>query len=115
MPGKLPIFLGAVALLAACGQKAAKDCPADDQNACVDSSITYDAGISDIINARCTPCHFPGGVEDSVLLNSHAQILRAQMSVGSQLVTCSMPPEGSPQLTETERKQILDWLTCGAP
>jgi uncharacterized membrane protein len=115
MPGKLPLFLGLALLLGACGQKAGKACPADVQNACVDSSLTYDAGIGAIFDTRCAPCHFPLGVEDSVLLNSHAQVLKARMSVGSQLVTCSMPPEGSPQLSETERQQILDWLSCGAP
>jgi hypothetical protein len=37
------------------------------------------------------------------------------MSIATQLVTCSMPPEGNPQLTTAERNQILDWLTCGGP
>lgn len=105
----------ALCAVPACGQSAAKSCPADEQAGCVDPSFGYDAGIGDILNARCRPCHAPGGIEQSILLSDYSHVYRERMTVGSQLVTCTMPPEGSPGLTDSERKQILDWLSCGAP
>ena len=115
MPRKLPSLLLISVLLAACGSKPAKNCPADEQTACVDSSLSYDAGVADIFDARCVPCHAPGGVEATLPLTDYRHVFGERMSIGGQLVTCSMPPDGSPQLTDAERKQILDWLTCGAP
>jgi hypothetical protein len=115
IPRKLPSSLLLAALLAGCGQKAAKDCPADEQAGCVDSTITYDAGIADILNARCQPCHAAGGVEATVPLTDYKKVSVERMSIGNQLVTCTMPPDGSPQLTSVERTQILNWLSCGAP
>ena len=115
MPRNLPLFLLLAALMAACGQKAQKDCPPDDQAACMDSSLGYDANIAAILNTRCTPCHATGGVEMSILLTDYKHVSSERMTIGSQLVTCTMPPDGSPQLTDMERKQILDWLSCGAP
>ena len=82
-------------------------CPAD--------ALTYDTGIGALLDERCSPCHAAGGVEASVPLTDYDHAMREYMSIGSQLVTCSMPPAGSPQLTIDERQQILDWLTCGIP
>jgi uncharacterized membrane protein len=115
MPRELPLFLVLTALVGACGQKAGKVCPPDDQTACVDTTLAYDAGIGAILNDRCTPCHAAGGVEASVLLTDYKHVAGEQMTIGAELATCAMPPDGSAQLSDTERKQILDWLTCGAP
>ena len=114
MPRCLPLFL-LLALVTACGQKAGKDCPADEQAGCVDQSLGYDANIAAILNDHCTPCHAAGGIEASILLTDYKHVSGERMTIGSQLVTCTMPPDGSPQLTDMERKQILDWLSCGAP
>jgi uncharacterized membrane protein len=81
----------------------------------VDSTLSYSTGIADILNQRCQPCHAAGGVEATVPLTDYQHVFGERMTLGNQLVTCSMPPDGSPQLTDTERKQILDWLSCGAP
>ncbi len=67
------------------------------------------------MNSRCMPCHAPGGEESTIPFTSYKQVFSERMSIASQLVGCDMPPDGSPQLTEDERKQILDWLSCGAP
>jgi hypothetical protein len=115
MPSPSPFFLLLAALLAGCSQKAGKACPVDEQAGCVDPSVGYDGGVADILNARCLPCHAPGGVEAAVSLTDYAQVFGARMTLGSQLVTCSMPPDGSAQLTDAQRKRILDWLSCGAP
>ncbi len=117
MPRNSRIFLllAALAVAAGCGQKADKTCPADEQAGCVDSTFGYDAGIADILNGHCKPCHAAGGVEQTILLTDYQHVFGERMSIGGQLVTCTMPPDGSPQLTDTERNQVLDWLSCGAP
>ncbi|HWZ88664.1 MAG TPA: c-type cytochrome [Polyangiaceae bacterium] len=115
MPRNSPLFLVLTALAAGCGQGAAKACPPDDQAACMDPSLGYDAGIAAILNDTCMPCHAAGGVEANVPLTDYRHVFGERMTVAGQIVTCTMPPDGSPQLTDAERKQILDWLSCGAP
>ncbi len=111
----LPLFATAAA---GCGHSPSaapvSDCPDDQQAGCPDGALTYDTGIGALLDERCSPCHAAGGVEASTLLLTDYDHARgAQTSIGSQLVTCSMPPAGSPQLSSDERQQILDWLTCG--
>jgi len=103
-------------LLAACGNAAAKaDCPDDQQMGCPDSALTYDTGIGDLLTERCSPCHAAGGIEASVLLTDYDHVSRRQMSIASQIITCSMPQAPSPPLSLQERQEILDWLSCGGP
>lgn len=111
-------FPGLCALLAvvSCGPKA-KDCPSVpdlDQSACSTQTLSYTADIAPIMNDRCMPCHAPGGEESTIPFTTYKQVFSERMSIASQLVGCDMPPDGSPQLTADERKQILDWLSCGA-
>jgi uncharacterized membrane protein len=101
--------------LVGCGQAAASACPSDDQNACVDTTLSYDGGIGSLINARCSPCHASGGVEATVLLTDYSHVAAERMTIASQLITCAMPPAGAPDLSADERSQILDWLSCGGP
>jgi uncharacterized membrane protein len=115
MPWKSTLFPFLAVLATACGQPASASCPPDNQDQCVDSTLSYDNGISALIGQRCSPCHFPGGVEATRLLSDYAHVSGERMSIAAQLVTCSMPPAGSPQLNTDERNQILDWLTCGGP
>ncbi len=103
-------------LLTACGESApSADCPDDQQLGCPASALTYDTGIGALLTERCSPCHAAGGVEATRLLTDYAHASGLRMSIGSQLVTCSMPPPGEPPLSLAERQQILDWLTCGGP
>ena len=108
----LPL-LGALGV--ACGQGSGASCPTSDPNACLDATLSYDGGIGALLNERCSPCHAAGGVEAKILLTDYAHVSKAQMSISSKLVTCTMPPAGSPQLTDSERQQILGWLSCGGP
>jgi uncharacterized membrane protein len=115
MPGK-SMSLPLLAILAvACGQAARQSCPADNQDQCVDTTLSYDNGIGDLLTERCSPCHAAKGVEMTILLTDYGHVSGERTSIATQLVTCSMPPAGNPQLTTAERNQILDWLTCGAP
>ena len=98
-----------------CGPSAASACPSDEQGACSPSASTYDSGVGMLLTQRCSPCHAAGGVEQARLLTDYPHAFGQRTGVGTQLVTCSMPPAGAPGLSDAERKQILDWLTCGAP
>jgi uncharacterized membrane protein len=99
-----------------CGAANEPSCPADDQKACpASSSLSYDDGIGALLTQRCSPCHAAGGVEATVILTDYSHVSGERMSIASQLVTCSMPPAGNPPLSADERKEILDWLSCGGP
>jgi hypothetical protein len=102
-------------LAAACGQSPADSCPVYDRNECVPPAPSYDGGIGELLNQRCMPCHGDKGIEAKHLLTDYAHVTRELMGIGNQLVTCSMPPAGNPQLTTAEREQILNWLSCAAP
>jgi uncharacterized membrane protein len=115
MPRRSWLFPLLAVFAVACGQSPSKDCPADNQDQCVDTTLSYDNGIGELLTERCSPCHAPKGVEMTILLTDSGHISGERTSIATQLVTCSMPPAGNPQLTTAERNQILDWLTCGAP
>ncbi len=90
-------------------------CQVEDQTDCVDSALGYDDGIGELLEERCSPCHASGGVERTSLLTDYEHVSRQRMSIANQLVTCSMPPAGSPALSGEERERILAWLSCGGP
>jgi uncharacterized membrane protein len=118
MAPRFLLLITALAAVAAfgCGSAGEPSCPADDQTACpASSSLSYDSGVGALLTERCSPCHAAGGVEATVLLTDYAHVSGERMSIASQLVTCSMPPAGNPQLSTEERKQVLDWLSCGGP
>jgi mono/diheme cytochrome c family protein len=97
-----------------CGQSPSSACPSDEQGACPATALTYDSGIGALLTQRCSPCHAPRG-DAGRLLTDYPHAFGQRTGIGTQLVSCSMPPAGAPQLSDAERKQILDWLTCGAP
>ena len=104
-------------LVVGCGSStpsAAPDCPEVHQAGCPPGTPTYDTGIGDLLTERCRPCHAPGGIEASQPLTNYDQAHGMRTGIGTQLLTCSMPQAGAPPLSNDERKQILDWLTCGA-
>jgi len=111
---KLLLIVLLAALLSGCGPAAAPACSVEEQAACPANALTYDTGIGTLLSERCSPCHAAGGVEAQRLLTDYAHVSGLRMSIASQLVTCSMPPAGAPQLSASERQQVLDWLTCGA-
>ncbi len=111
-----PLLSLLAAVASACGQPAANEaCPAPPQLGCPADALTFDTGIGQLLHTRCYPCHSPGGVESSRPLTDYEHVSGERMSIASQLVTCSMPPSGSPQLSSSERQQILDWFACGGP
>jgi len=115
MPRKSILFLLLAVFAVACGQPTNKDCPPDNQEQCVDTTLSYDNGIGDLLTQRCSPCHATGGVEMSIPLTDYVHVRGARTAIVGQLVPCLMPPAGNPQLNIAERNQILDWLSCDAP
>jgi uncharacterized membrane protein len=115
--GALPLsLLAAIVAAAACGHPSEQQaCPALVQNDCPAAASTFNAGIGELLHARCYPCHASDGVERSRQLTDYSHVFGERMSIALQLQSCAMPPLGSPQLTSSERQQILDWFACGAP
>gem|GEM_PF-1691157 len=108
-------LLGA-ALVASCGQPAEHEaCAVQARTSCPTDALTFDTGIAELLHARCYPCHAADGVESSRQLTDYAHVYGERMSIAGQVASCSMPPAGSPQLTSSERQQILDWFACSAP
>jgi len=110
---------GLVGVLSAFGCSSDKEatqatCPVQVHTTCPDASLSYAIGIGEALKAACSPCHAPGGIESSVPLMSYSQSKMRTTSIVGQLVTCSMPPAGSP-LSLADRQAIVDWITCGAP
>ena len=98
-----------------CGQPSDSVCSTAEQGACSATALTYDTGIGELLTERCSPCHATDGVEAVRVLTDYRHVFGQRTGIGTQLVACVMPPAGAPTLSSTERQQILDWLTCGAP
>lgn len=72
--------------------------------------------VKNIIRARCSPCHFPNGVDDSKRDYSTYQSVASRFgSVLTSVAGCHMPPCDSGAPTLAEREALLAWLVCGAP
>jgi uncharacterized membrane protein len=118
-PRKMALNAGRIVLFAlaasSCGQPAEASCSVNAANECVDRSLSYDSGIGALLSERCSPCHAAGGVEANRLLTDYNHVAAARMSIASQLASCAMPPARAPSLSNSERDEILSWLSCGGP
>ena len=104
----------AIGTIAGCGG-GEMSCPNDLPGACPSTPPSYSRDISQVISARCFPCHAPGGQEAVKPLTTYQQVFDQRGPVLDQVYHCLMPLAGSPQLTATERAQLLAWLVCNAP
>ncbi|MGD0678356.1 MAG: hypothetical protein ABSC94_23345 [Polyangiaceae bacterium] len=105
--------------------EASVSCPRDLPTACPNPVPSYASTIAPIVMARCSPCHFPGGVEAAQFdFSVYANIANADTAVVNQIYSCMMPPTAgvpslnigpAPALTLDERADLLGWLVCGAP
>jgi hypothetical protein len=116
---RLARLCAALLLGSACGPGPAPAVCATVPASCPSPQPGY-ADVAPIIEARCAPCHFPGGVEAKVhLFATYAEIKKAgvQIDILTQIRGCppKMPPAGSPPLTDDERATLLGWLYCDAP
>ena len=93
----------------------AASCPNDLPAACPSPAPSFAAGISAIVAGRCATCHTPGGVAGTILLTNYADVYRRRVSVLTEVYSCYMPPQEEIVLPESERRDLLGWLVCGAP
>ncbi|WAS91271.1 hypothetical protein [Nannocystis punicea] len=102
------------------GTPSGADCPED-------STLTWDSFGKDFMSNYCTRCHSTSlsGSQRSGAPSDHnfetAALVREQLehidegaAAGPDAVNTAMPI-GDPQPTEDERRQLGEWIACGAP
>ncbi len=96
---------------------AALTCPNDLPAACPAPAPSYANDVAPLIQRRCTPCHFPGGVAAMGMhdLSTYARVFAQKREVLTQVYACKMPPADAGAPTPDERRTMLGWLVCGAP
>lgn len=110
------LWLAPVALLAmGCGSgpgdSTGSTCPTD-------SSLTYTNFGQAFMTSHCLSCHRAGGPETPTLstldqIRSNKDIIDRSAAAGPKAVNTYMPDGGS--VPEAERRQLGEWLACGAP
>jgi hypothetical protein len=101
-------------------------CPNDLKNDCVKPVPSYKTDIMPILESRCTPCHFGGGIEAEIYnFSTYAGVDNADIAIQGEIYACEMPPvdgipeagikPGSPPLSDAQRATLWNWLVCGAP
>jgi|SRR5580700_1434726 hypothetical protein len=108
-------------------------CPVYPKNAsCTDpkSPPSYASDIVPIIQARCSPCHLPGGIAATAGaqydFSVYANVDNAETAILNELATCSMPPINGypafgiapmtvPGISTEQVDTFVDWFECGAP
>jgi hypothetical protein len=94
------------------------------------SPPSYTSDISPVIQARCSPCHDPGGIAVAAApqydFSVYANVDNAETAILNELATCSMPPirgysafgieAGTVPAISTEQVDtFVEWFECGAP
>jgi hypothetical protein len=101
-------------------------CLKDLKNDCMKPVPGYETDIVPILQSRCSPCHFNGGIESAIYdFSTYAGVDNADIAIQGEIYACKMPPvdgipeagvkPGSPPLTEAQRAALWNWLVCGAP
>jgi hypothetical protein len=99
--------------------------PDDDASGCVDQtpatcpaiSPSYAGDVTPLMEAKCVPCHGPGGLESSIPYTSYDGVFARRVKMQQFVSHCVMPPVSSAAgtLNAAQRKLLLTWLVCGAP
>jgi|HubBroStandDraft_1064217.scaffolds.fasta_scaffold280726_2 hypothetical protein len=95
------------------------------KNDCVHPVPSYTTDIVPILQSRCAPCHFNGGIEAALYdFSTYAGVDNADIAIQAEIYACKMPPvdgipeagvkPGSPPLTDAQRATLWNWLVCGA-
>jgi len=76
-------------------------------------NVNYENSAKSIFEAKCNTCHGatnqgPGDYNEVDILKRDLAKIRGRVESGT------MPPAGSPQLTEVETSAMLLWIDCGA-
>jgi hypothetical protein len=117
-PALVMLFASIAASAAACGNAIGAE-----DGGCASISTTCAMPIPSfseeifpmIVSRRCSPCHFPGGIASEKPLDSFEHISDRRGAMLNQISACRMPPEDAGQLTESEKRDLVDWLVCRGP
>ena len=114
-------IVASLALVAGCGEATDTECPPDNTL----SAQNFGEGF---MSNHCTQCHATAlkgsarhGAPDDVNLDTlegvraKAKDIDKQAGASATVTNTSMPPSGSPAPTVDERRQLSQWLACGAP
>jgi hypothetical protein len=102
-------------VLVACGEElgdaTGSSCPSG-------STLTYESFGRDFMQTYCVTCHGPNGPESPALssleqVQGHLSDIDRAAAAGPNAVNTFMPESGS--VSEAERRQLGEWLACGAP
>jgi hypothetical protein len=66
------------------------------------------------MQARCEPCHAPGGTAPKVL-ETYDEVYADRTAMLVRVNGCIMPPADAGVLSDDEKRTILGWLVCQAP
>jgi hypothetical protein len=106
---KLALILGLLAL--GCGGGASgATCPTN-------STLTYDNFGRRFFASYCDSCHASGtrpSMRTLADIRANSTAVDSTAAAGASAVNTSMP-QGGTTPTEAERRQLGEWLACGAP
>jgi hypothetical protein len=109
----------AALLVSGCSAKNTDDAGCATQEppaACPAAVPSWSGEVSEIFMTRCSPCHFPGGVEDSAEdFSTYTGVSRIAVTIEGQIVSCAMPPDDAGALSAADRETLLAWIVCRAP
>jgi len=83
-----------------------------------DSTLTYATFGEPFVAKYCSSCHRAGGPETPTLstidqIRANSDVIDRSAAAGPKAVNSYMPENGS--VPEAERRQLGEWLACGAP
>lgn len=123
---KLALLALILAPVTACEQEHDEG-PASGATCPENSSLTWDSFGKGFMEKYCTRCHASSlsgaarqgapsdhNFESTELVRMQSEHIDGEAAAGPDSVNTSMPI-GSPTPTEDERKQLGEWLACGAP
>ena len=110
-------FAAAAICIAGCSAKDDPSCtPQAPPAACPTQVPSWSNEVSQIFATRCSPCHFPGGVEDSAGdYSTYAGVSRVAGTIEGQVASCAMPPSDAGAMPSADRATLLAWIVCRAP
>jgi hypothetical protein len=107
----IPLGLLAFACGSGPGDSSGSTCPTD-------STLTYATFGQPFVAKYCLSCHRAGGPQTPTLstldqIRSNKDVIDRSAAAGPNAVNTYMPDGGS--VPEAERRQLGEWLACGAP
>ena len=106
---KLSLVLGLLAIGCSGGSSGAT-CPTN-------STLTYDNFGRQFFATYCDHCHANGtrpALSTLAQIRADTTSIDSQAAAGASSVNTAMP-QGNPTPTEAARRQLGEWLACGAP